>query len=153
MNWFNLNCARAITCTNPEMCTINSKNMKSKNSKICYATPKNLSARISVKLKDRSVWPQLTSEEFDPNPDDHVRFEMTSIFRNRWSSTTWFSPWICFWLCDHGWTDWNHCWALLAYRNYQTVSWFSSEHMIQLLSKALLTELNCIFHKTFHFFG
>ena len=35
--WFNLNCARAITCTNLEMCTINSNN---KNSKVCYATPK-----------------------------------------------------------------------------------------------------------------
>ena len=35
--WFNLNSARAITCTNLKMCTINSNN---KNSKVCYDTPK-----------------------------------------------------------------------------------------------------------------
>ena len=52
------------------------------------------------------------------------------IFRNRRSSATWFSSWICFWLCDHGWTDWNHCWAMSANRNYQKVR-FLSEHIIQ----------------------
>ena len=35
--WFNLNSARAITCTNLKMCTINSNN---KNSNACYDTPK-----------------------------------------------------------------------------------------------------------------
>ena len=84
---------------------------------------------------------------------------LTSFYRNRRSPTPRFSSWFCFWLCDHGWADWNHCWTMLANRDYPKVNGQGIMHWSATLYLESVTVKNT-FHlsermifnlKTFHF--